>query len=320
MSTSADHPPTVLCLTMNPSVDLATETEHVVPTHKLRCGDTLHDAGGGGINVARVLTQLGGTCTSLCPAGGPSGHWLRTRMQQEGLAATYLPIEQETRVSFTVHEHSTGAEYRFVMPGPRLAEAEWQGALRHLEQRDDFPDLLVASGSLPPGAPDDFYARLARLCRERGGRLVLDTSGPALAAALAEGVWLFKPNLKELAGLMGRPLESSAQWQAAAREVVDSGRAEVVALTLGHLGAVLATREAMWSAPALDIPVASAVGAGDSFVGGLVWALQRGLPLETAFTWGIAAGSAALLSAGTGLSKAQDAQRLQPQVVITRVA
>lgn len=320
MSAFNDSSLAVLCLTMNPSVDLATETEQVVPTHKLRCGDTLHDAGGGGINVARVLTQLGGACTSLCPAGGPSGHWLRTRMQQEGLAATYLPIEQETRVSFTVHEHSTGAEYRFVMPGPRLTEAEWQGALRHLEQLADFPDLLVASGSLPPGAPDDFYARLAHLCRERGGRLVLDTSGPALAAALAEGVWLFKPNLKELTGLMARPLESPAQWQAAAQEVVDSGRAEVVALTLGHLGAVLATREAMWSAPALDIPVASAVGAGDSFVGGLVWALQRGLPLEAAFTWGIAAGSAALLSAGTGLSKAQDAQRLQPQVVITRVA
>src|SRR5690606_37083218 len=139
MSASNDSSLTVLCLTMNPSVDLATETEQVVPTHKLRCGDTLHDAGGGGINVARVLTQLGGACTSLCPAGGPSGHWLRTRMQQEGLVATYLLIGQETRVSFTVHEHSTGAEYRFVMPGPRLAEAEWQAALQHLERLASFP-------------------------------------------------------------------------------------------------------------------------------------------------------------------------------------
>lgn len=319
MSTSPPAP-SVLCLTMNPSVDLATETEEVVPTHKLRCSETLHDAGGGGINVARVLTQLGGRCSSVCPAGGPSGHWLRTRMEQEGLAATYLPIEQETRVSFTVREQHSGAEYRFVMPGPRLSGDEWQAALQHLEQRADFPDLLVASGSLPPGVPEDFYARLARLCRERGGRLVLDTSGPALAAALEQGVWLFKPNLKELSGLLDRRLESAEQWQAAAREVVDQGRAEVVALTLGHLGAVLATREAMWSAPALDIAIASTVGAGDSFVGGLVWALQRGLTLPTAFTWGIAAGSAALLSAGTGLGHPQDVQRLQPQVALTRVA
>ena len=309
----------VLCLTMNPAVDLATETERVVPTHKLRCGDTLHDAGGGGINVARVLTRMGGQCTALCPTGGSSGHWLETRMREEGLDSVFLPIADETRVSFTVHEHSTGAEYRFVMPGPHLTEAEWQACLDHLEQMPEFPDLLVASGSLPPGVPVDFYARLARLCRARGARMVLDTSGPALAAALAEGVYLFKPNLKELAELAGRPLETPEQWQAAARQLVLEGKVEVVALTLGHLGALLVTRDAMWSAPPLDIPVASAVGAGDSFVGGLVWALQQGQPLEQAFTWGIAAGSAALLSAGTGLSGPDDIRRLQPQVAVRRL-
>lgn len=302
--------PDVLCLTMNPAVDLATETESVVPTHKLRCGDTLHDAGGGGINVARVLTRMGGHCTALCPAGGSSGHWLQRRMREEGLDSVFLPIADETRVSFTVHEHSTGAEFRFVMPGPHLSEAEWMACLQHLEQIAPFPDLLVASGSLPPGVPADFYARLARLCRAKGARMVLDTSGPALAAALTEGVYLFKPNLKELAELAGRPLDNAAQWQAAARQLVLDGKAEVVALTLGHLGALLVTRDALWSAPPLDIPVASAVGAGDSFVGGLVWGLQQGLPLEQAFAWGIAAGSAALLHAGTGLCRHEDIVRL----------
>ena len=309
----------VLCLTMNPAVDLATETERVVPTHKLRCGDTLHDAGGGGINVARVLTRLGGQCTALCPTGGPSGQWLERRMRDEGLSGVFLPIADETRVSFTVHEHSTGAEYRFVMPGPHLTDSEWQACLDHLAQLPDFPHLLVASGSLPPGVPTDFYARLARLCRAKGARMVLDTSGPALTAALAEGVYLFKPNLKELTELAGRPLDTPAHWQAVARQLVLDGQAEVVALTLGHLGALLVTRDAMWSAPPLDIPVASAVGAGDSFVGGLVWGLQQGLPLEQAFTWGIAAGSAALLSAGTGLSSLDDIRRLQPMVQITAV-
>ena len=309
----------VLCLTMNPAVDLATETERVVPTHKLRCGDTLHDAGGGGINVARVLTRLGGQCTALCPTGGSSGQWLERRMRDEGLSGVFLPIADETRVSFTVHEHSTGAEYRFVMPGPHLTDSEWQACLDHLAQMPDFPDLLVASGSLPPGVPTDFYARLARLCRAKGVRMVLDTSGPALTAALAEGVYLFKPNLKELTELAGRPLDAPAHWQAAARQLVLDGQAEVVALTLGHLGALLVTRDAMWSAPPLDIPVASAVGAGDSFMGGLVWGLQQGLPLEQAFTWGIAAGSAALLSAGTGLSSLDDIRRLQPMVQITAV-
>lgn len=309
----------VLCLTMNPAVDLATETEAVVPTHKLRCGDTLHDAGGGGVNVARVLTRLGGHCVSVCPTGGPSGHWLEKRMRDEGLDSVFLPITDETRVSFTVHEHSTGAEFRFVMPGPHLSEAEWQAALQHLEGLAPFPAIVVASGSLPPGVPTDFYARLARLCRSRGSRLVLDTSGPPLAGALAEGVYLFKPNLRELAELAGRPLQTPEQWQAAARQLVLDGRAEVVALTLGHLGALLVTGDAMWSAPPLDIPVASAVGAGDSFVGGLVWGLQQGLALEQAFRWGIAAGSATLLSAGTALCKPDDVRRLETLVQVAPV-
>lgn len=316
---NAPHPPHILCLTMNPSVDLATETENVVPTHKLRCGDTLHDAGGGGINVARVLTRLGGRCVALCPTGGPSGHWLEQRMRDEGLDSVFLPIADETRVSFTVHEHSTGAEFRFVMPGPHLSEAEWMACLTYLEGLTDFPALLVASGSLPPGVPTDFYARLARLCRQRGAKLVVDASGPALSAALVEGVFLFKPNLKELGELTGETLETPAQWQAAARRLVTDGRTEIVALTLGHQGALLVTRDAMWFAPPLEIPVASAVGAGDSFVGGLVWAWQQGLPLDQAFAWGVAAGSAALLNAGTSLAHPDDMQRLREQVRVERV-
>jgi 6-phosphofructokinase 2 len=307
----------ILCLTMNPSVDLATETERVVPTHKLRCSDTLHDAGGGGINVARVLARMGGHCTALCPTGGSTGQWLQARMAQEGMHGIFLPIAGETRVSFTVHEQATGAEYRFVMPGPTLSEAEWQACLDHLWHLPDFPDVLVASGSLPPGVPPDFDARLARLCRERGARLVIDTSGPALAAALAEGVYLVKPNLRELSELSGQALETPEQWEAAARALVSNGQAEVVALTLGHLGALLVTRDGAWRAPPLPIQVASAVGAGDSFVGGMVWALQHHRPLTEAFAWGVAAGSAALLSVSTGLCCKEDAQQLFAQVQTT---
>jgi 6-phosphofructokinase 2 len=312
--------PRVLCLTMNPSVDLATKTPRVLPTHKLRCSGAVHDAGGGGINVARVIIRLGGRCESVCPAGGPSGHWLEVRMAQDGLHNTTIPIAEETRVSFCVHEADTGEEFRFVMPGPRLADAEWRACLDHLATLTVFPDYLVASGSLPPGVPDDFYARLARLCRDRDARLVMDASGPALAAALAEGVFLWKPNLKELSEFTGQALSGPTEWRAAAVRCVAEGQAEVVALTLGHQGALLVTREGVWSAPPLAIEVASAVGAGDSFVGGMVWGLQRGLSLQESFAWGGACGSAALLSVSTGLSRREDAERLFPRVQLTPVS
>jgi 6-phosphofructokinase 2 len=266
--------------------------------------------------VARVLARLGGAPALLSLAGGPTGDWLRSRLTQEGLAATLLPITNDTRISFTVHESSSGAEFRFVMPGPTVSAEEWQACLDHLLVLDPFPDVLVASGSLPPGVPTHFYARLARLCRARGAHLVLDTAGAPLAAALDEGVYLIKPNLRELRELTGQPLADPAAWQAAAAALVSDGRAQVVALTLGHLGAVLATNEGTWVAEPLPIEVASAVGAGDSFVGGLVWALQQHRPLTEAFTWGMAAGSAALLSAGTGLCDPADVRRLQAAVTL----
>lgn len=303
-----------LCLTMNPSVDLTTDTEQVVPTHKLRCSSTLHDAGGGGVNVARVLTRLGGHCQSLCPKGGPTGHWLEQRMRAEGLDVRFLEIADETRVSFTVHETRSGSEFRFVMPGPSLTETDWLAMLSLVDQLDPFPDLVVASGSLPPGVPSDFYAQLSRRVRARGSRLVLDTSGAPLKAALDAGVYMVKPNLRELSELCGRPLEDAPAWNAAARALVAQGQAEVVALTLGHLGATLVTRDEAWTTPALPVTVSSAVGAGDSFVGGMVWALQQGKDLREAFTWGVASGTAALVSVGTGLCQPADVRRLQPLV------
>lgn len=318
--TTAPSPLRVLCLTMNPAVDLATQTERVQHTHKLRCSATLHDAGGGGINVARVLTRLGGSTRALCPAGGSTGHWLRQRLKHEAIDTVFVPIGEETRVSFTVHESQTGNEFRFVMPGPLLAETEWRACLSHLETLQPFPDLLVASGSLPPGVPVDFYARLAQQAQQRGARLLLDTDAAPLSAALEQGVFLIKPNLRELSAHVGGTLDTRTAQIEAARGLIRAARCAVVALTLGHQGALLVTREASWFAAPLPISPLSAVGAGDSFLGGMVWALQQQQALVDAFAWGVAAGSAALLSAGTGLCCLEDIQRLRPQVAITPLA
>ena len=273
---------TVLCLTMNPSVDVSTHTDRVVPADKLRCGPAGRDAGGGGLNVASVVHRLGGHSSALHPAGGAAGQWLTQHLARVGLPAHALPITQDTRENFTVQALDTGAEYRFVLPGPTLTETEWQASLNAVDSWPDPLALVVASGSLPPGVPADFYARLAKAARQRGVPLVLDSSGPALAAALQAGVFLVKPNLRELRELTGLPLETATDWRA----------------------------------EALPVEVASSVGAGDSFVGALVWSLQQGHALPDAFGWAMAGGSAALLTPGTGLCLPQDVRRLQPLVQV----
>jgi len=311
------HTPEILTITLNPALDISTSTDKVVDTHKLRCAAAQFHPGGGGINVARVLHRLGSQCLAIYPSGGVTGERLGQMLDQEQVPRHCWRIAGETRESFSVHETSSGNDFRFVLPGPTLEQAEWQACLDYVEGLAASPRDMVASGSLPPGVPDDFYARLARLAKARGSRMVVDASGPALVAALAEGVYLFKPSLRELRELTGRPLETTAQQRAAAQDIIAQGQAEIVALSLGADGALLVTADKALRASALKVQVASTIGAGDSFVGGLVWALNRGQGLEDAFRHGMGASAAALLTPGTALCQPADVQRLAAEVVMS---
>ncbi len=303
--------PALITLTLNPALDLATTTDHVAPTHKLRCGPVQRFAGGGGINVARVLHRLGADVCAWALAGGAAGTQVRQLLAAEGVPTLLQPISGDTRENFSVVETTTSQEFRFVLPGPTLQPAEWQACLDALATHTPPPRWLIASGSLPPGTPDDFYAQLARAASGRGVRVAVDTSGPPLAAALQAGVALVKPSLRELRDVMQKPLEHAADWCTAAQSLVRSGAAATVALSVGEQGAVLATREGVWQAPALNVPATTGTtGAGDCFLAALVWALDRGDAPAEALRWGVAAGAAALLHPGTTLAQADDMQRL----------
>jgi 6-phosphofructokinase 2 len=157
----------VLTLTVNPAIDVSTSTEHVVPIRKLRCTTMRRDAGGGGINVARVVRRLGSEVTALYPAGGAAGQLLRRLIDQERILSITVRITEETREDFTILEQQTGNQYRVVLPGPLFTETEWHSCLAALEAAEDFAPFVVASGSLPPGVPDDLYAHAARIAKAR---------------------------------------------------------------------------------------------------------------------------------------------------------
>ncbi len=306
----------ILTVTMNPCVDVSTSTARVEPEHKLRCEAPRREPGGGGINVARVVQRLGGSCAALFPVGGSSGTQLLRLLAAEQVPAVPVPIAGDTRESLHVRDRSAAEDYRFVMPGPELAASEWQACLLRLADLAEVPRYLVLSGSLPPGVPVDFYAQLVRLMCERGSRIVLDASGPALAAALEAGVYLVKPSLRELRELSGQALESEVQWRGAAQQLVETGQAEVVVLSLGARGALMVSQQETVFAPALSVPVSTTVGAGDSFVGGMIHAMATGASLRDAFGRGVAAASAALLGSGTGLCQAVDVDRLHREVIL----
>ena len=309
----------IVTLTVNPSIDVSASVERVAPFHKLRCIAERRDPGGGGINVARVMKRLGADVTAIYPTGGALGQLLRRLVDQEGVPGLTTPVLGETREDFTVIEQSTGREYRFVLPGPRLSEQEWRACLDAFSSLDQRVRFVVASGSLPPGVPDDFYGRIAHTAKQAGKKLVIDTSGPPLKAALQAGVYFVKPSLREFKILMGESLESQADRITACRSLIDNGQVEIVALTLGDQGALLVTHDRALRARALPIKLVSVVGAGDSFLAAMVWSLACGHSLETAFRYGVAAGSAALLMPGTELCRREDVERLVNDVELQAI-
>lgn len=310
----------ILTLTLNPALDIYTSIDRVVPNHKMRCSAAQTHPGGGGINVARVIHRLGGDVLALFTAGGVTGQVLQALLQAEHIPAQAIPIAGETRESFSVHETGSQQDFRFVLPGPTLSPDEATQCLTRLTELSPTARYVVASGSLPPGVPDDFYAQVAAQVRTQGCSMVLDTSGPALRATLqAGGIHLVKPSLRELRELTGLPLNDEADWCAAARALITQGQTEIVALSLGEDGALLVSATQAWRAQALRVEVTSTIGAGDSFLAALVCALSRSQDLAQALRQAMAAGAAALLSSGTALSQAADVARLLPAVQLQAV-
>ena len=305
-------------LTINPALDLSAATDAVIPTEKLRCRAVRRDAGGGGINVARVVKRLGGDVEAVFPAGGPCGDILMRLVQQDGLPLCSVPIAGETREDFTILDESAGRQYRFVLPGPVLGEAERSAFLA--AATEGSYDIACASGSLPPDTPVDFYARLAFQYHQAGKRFLLDTAGAALRAALGAPLYLIKPNLKELGGLLQAPLDDHLSQLAACRSLLKEFPLDAVALSLGADGALLVMRQGAWHAQCPQIKALSTVGAGDSFMGGLVWALAAGLTPSDMLRCAVAAGTAAVMTPGTELCHAVDVWRLRDQVQLREIA
>lgn len=300
----------VVTLTLNPSIDKSTAVENVVAERKLRCDAPVLEPGGGGLNVARALAKLGRPSLALYLAGGPTGAMLDDLLTREGIDHRGLPTAGWTRENFSAFERSTGQLYRFGMPGPAIAPEEWERVLATIDALDPAPRFVVASGSIPPGVPPDFYAQMSRRLRRRGIRFVLDTSGDALRAAVEEGVGALKMNLNELAGLVGAAALGNAEIEHAARDLVARGRADLVVVSLGPAGAAFATAEGFERIMSPTVAVASTVGAGDSMVAGLVHAVLEGRPFREVVRFGIATGTAAVMTPGSELCRREDVDAL----------
>ena len=306
----------IITVTPNPAVDSATSIDQVVIERKLRCSAPVRYPGGGGLNVTRAIKELGGASCAIWTRGGPLGELLESLLEEAAVEHVAVAIERQTRENVLVFDKSAEGFYRFGMPGPELSAEECRRLVDALRDAERPPDYVVASGSLPDGEARDVYVDLARVCHERGWRLVLDTHSRELQRVLGVApVYLIKPNYREFLELAGADDLEDDQIVSEARRLVDDGSVEVVVVSLGPAGALLVDAHRHEHVPAPTVPVVSRIGAGDSMVAGVVLQLARDADLLDAVRFGIASSAAAVMTPGTELCRREDAERLYRSMV-----
>ena len=308
----------ILTITVNPALDLSTEAPAVVPDRKLRCTPPRIQPGGGGVNVSRAIANLGGHSRTLVAHGGHTGEVLAEKLRDEGLQPISLGVTYPTRESVTVRDRANGLQYRFMMPGEPWTEADCAAALEVIQAEMRPGDLVVKSGSHPPGMPEEFFLTVNERIKAAGGRMILDTSGPALVRAAAGGaLFTLRMDLEEARELSGRPLTRIEEVAELARKLRGDGAAEIVLIAAGAQGTVVVCEE--WTGltrPPVVVPL-SKVGAGDSFIGAFALSLTRGEDPVTACAWGTAAAASAVTTPDTDLCKPDDTAELFAEVTRT---
>jgi len=300
----------IVTLTLNPSLDKHTYTERLLPDKKLRCDEPVYEPGGGGINVSRAIKIMGGESLAIYVAGGSTGEKIEKLLEKEGIKQIVIKTDNPTRENLTVIEKSTSNQYRFGMPGSDIGEQALEECIQIIKDLPDDVEYLVASGSLPPGVSDDYYAILAEIAEDKNLKYIVDTSGKALEKAAEKGMYLLKPNLGELSHLAGKEEISAMEQEEIAQEIISNGKAEILVVSLGPRGAMLATIDQIEYVVPPTVKQKSTVGAGDSMVAGIVLALSRGDDLRDVVKRGVAAGTAATMTAGTELCRNEDVEAI----------
>lgn len=299
----------IITLTFSPCIDKTASTPELIPEKKLRCSSPTLHPGGGGINVARAIIKLGGQVIAVYAAGGYTGKYFNALLEKQNVPAIIIETKNETRENIIIVDQSKNQQYRFGMPGTELTMDEWQQCLYAIEKRNDI-EFIVASGSLPPGVPLDIYARLAVIAKKKNAKLIVDTSGEALKHAAEEGVYLIKPNIGELALLVGVEKIDNSEIVDLGKKLILKGSCEILVVSMGEKGAMLITKDEDHHVTPPQVERRSTVGAGDSMVAGLVLAISNGQPLQQVLKYGVACGTAATMNPGTELCKKEDVEVL----------
>lgn len=305
----------IYTITINPSIDKHITVDRLIKDDAVRVRHMRRDPGGKGINVSRVIKELGGTTKAFGIVGGCTGYMLRDLLQKNQIDFEYVEISGETRINVIITDLSDNTQTRLSSPGPEIRLEDIEKLIALISNANPKPSFWVLGGSLPPGASVDTYKRLIEYIRIQGGRCVLDTDDEPLRTGIEAKPFMIKPNEYELYRLCGRSAEDEKEVLVSVRELCDDG-IDIVVASLGKKGAIIGTKEKVLKVVPPTVKIVSKVGSGDSLIGGILVSLEKGLGLEVSARYGISAGTAAVMTEGTRLCRKEDVEDIFDKVSV----
>lgn len=303
----------IITITFSPSIDKCVSIKRMIPETKIKCYDEELYAGGGGINVARVLSRFDCNVRAIFPVDQCSIPFFETTLNSENVKYGLIHTENKTRENIEVFDTHSKKQYRLLMPSNELSEEEWKACLTKINQFKTI-DFLVVSGSLPQNAPSNIFNKLSKIAISKKAKFIIDTSGKSLKSAIKEPIFLIKPNLEEFEILTGNKSLKLSNLKKNALKFLNENKCENIVISLGSKGAMLFNKSETYCIEPPKVKVKSTVGAGDSMLAGIIYGLEQGATLEECLKWGVTFGTATTLRSGTSLCTKADVDRLLKKI------
>lgn len=304
----------IITVTLNPAIDKTVEINNLHINSVNRVSSVRLDAGGKGINVSKIIVSLGGKSKALGFLGGRAGTFIKNYLDEMQIENDFVVVDGETRTNLKIVDPIEHTNTDINEMGPQITGKDIEQLEKRLFEALDEQSIIIFSGSVPPNIEADIYQKWIKEAKEKGAKTILDADGEMMRLGIAAGPYLIKPNIHELERLLGKTITSIEEVITSARFLMKEHGIKVVVVSMGEKGALFLNEQTTILAEGISVEVKSTVGAGDSMVAALAYALDIGYTFQKAVTLAVAAGTANVMTYGTEPSSLELIDELERKV------